>query len=121
MNSDATHATQAWLTRENRRAAGKSLRDSVPRSVHAAWKPPEHRSDIVRLLEESNRDRLPDLIPIRYGRMLKSPPAFLRGSAVVMAEDLAGLLTTNIRLQLCGDCHLQNFGWFASPEREPGF
>ena len=117
MNSDPVHGSEVWLTREKRRAAGKSLRDSVSRSSHAVWKPAAHRSDIVSLLEESNQDRLSDLIPIRYGRMLQSPLAFLRGSAVVMAEDLAGLPVTNIRLQICGDCHLQNFGWFASPER----
>lgn len=117
MNSDPSQGSEIWLTREMRRTAGKSLRDSVPRSAHADWKPPAHRSDIVGLLEESNQDRLPDLVPFRYGRMLQSPPAFLRGSAIIMAEDLAGLPATNIRVQLCGDCHLQNFGWFASPER----
>jgi uncharacterized protein (DUF2252 family) len=105
------------LTRAQRRARGKTLREVVPRSAHAEWKPPEARGDIVALLEESSQGRLPDLIPLRYGRMLRSPLACLRGSAVVMADDLSHLPTTNIRLQSCGDCHLQNFGWFASPER----
>lgn len=104
-------------TRADRRAAGKALRESVPRSAHAAWKPPADRPDIVELLEATNRDRMPDLIPLRYARMLQSPLACLRGAAVIMAMDVAHLPTTNIRLQSCGDCHLQNFGWFASPER----
>jgi uncharacterized protein (DUF2252 family) len=69
------------------------------------------------MLEESNHDRLSDLIPLRFARMLQSPLAFLRGSACIMAADLAGLPTTNVRVQSCGDCHLQNFGWFATPER----
>lgn len=112
-----SHGTGHWQTRDERRAKGKSLRDTVPRSQQAVWKPASNRSDIVSLLEESNQDRLADLIPIRYGRMLQSPLAFLRGSAIVMAEDLAGLPSTNIRLQICGDCHVQNFGWFATPER----
>jgi uncharacterized protein (DUF2252 family) len=117
MNPVTSHNSDHWLNRDKRRAAGKALRDSVPRSQQAIWKPASNRPDIVSLLEESNKDRLPDLIPIRYGRMLQSPLAFLRGSAAIMAEDLAGLPATNIRLQICGDCHLQNFGWFASPER----
>ncbi len=103
--------------RSQRQAAGKALRESSPRSAHALWNPPADRADIVTLIEESNRDRLPELIPLRYGRMLRSPLACYRGSAVVMAADLASLPTTNIRLQSCGDCHLSNFGWFASPER----
>ena len=103
--------------RSERQAAGKAIRESVPRSAHAAWKPSPNRTDIISLLEQSNQDRLPDLISLRYRRMLQSPLACLRGSAIVMAEDLAGLPKTNIRLQVCGDCHLQNFGWFASPER----
>lgn len=69
------------------------------------------------VLEESNRDRLPELVPIRYGRMLRSPLAFLRGSAPLMAYDLASLPSTGIAVQACGDCHLMNFGLFATPER----
>lgn len=117
MSAAASHNSDQWLNRDQRRAAGRAFRDSLSRSHHAIWKPPTNRPDLVSLLEESNYDRLPDLIPIRYGRMLQSPLAFLRGSAVVMAGDLAGLPATNIRLPICGDCHLQNFGWFASPER----
>lgn len=99
------------------RAAGKALRERVPRSAHAAWKSTADRPDVVSLLEESNRGRLPTLVPLRYSRMLQSPLAFLRGAACIMAGDLAGLPRTDLRLQICGDCHLLNFGWFATPER----
>jgi uncharacterized protein (DUF2252 family) len=116
MNSES-QISAAAESRKDRKAFGKALRESVPRSAHAAWTPPPNRADIVSLLEESNDDRIAKLIPLRYSRMLQSPLACLRGSAVVMARDSADLPTTNIRLQSCGDCHLQNFGWFASPER----
>ena len=98
-------------------AAGKSLRDKCPRSSHAAWKAPHDRPDPLRLLEESNKGRIPQLIPIRYGRMLKSPFTFYRGAALNMAADLAGTPATGLRVQACGDCHLLNFGAFATPER----
>ncbi len=113
----AVEAPSLPKTRAQRQAEGKLLRETVPRSAHSVWKPTAQRADIVELLEESNQDRLPELIPLRYQRMLQSPLAFFRGSAIVMAADLAGLPTINLRLQSCGDCHLQNFGWFASPER----
>jgi uncharacterized protein (DUF2252 family) len=100
-----------------RLAAGKALRTEVPRSAHADWKPAADRPDPIELLEASNRDRLPELVPIRYGRMLQSPFAFLRGAAAVMAHDLAATPATGVRVQACGDCHLMNFGAFASPER----
>ena len=116
MNS-VTHPTDAPKSRQERQASGKALRDSVPRSAHADWKPSAVRADIVELLEESNRGRLQELIPLRFSRMLQSPLAFYRGTANIMAEDLVKLPTTHLRLQSCGDCHLQNFGWFASPER----
>ncbi|WP_010587796.1 DUF2252 domain-containing protein [Schlesneria paludicola] len=117
MSTGNRPSPQPGLTRIDRRAAGKAVRESIPRSAHAAWKPSADRPDIVSLLEESNRDRIEELVPLRYGRMLQSPLAFLRGSAIVMARDLSDLANTGIRLQICGDCHLQNFGWFASPER----
>jgi uncharacterized protein (DUF2252 family) len=101
----------------DRVAEGKALRSNVPRSAHATWKPTRHRPNPIDLLETSNKGRLPELIPIRYGRMLQSPFAFLRGSASVMANDLATTPVTGIRVQACGDCHLMNFGTFASPER----
>lgn len=103
--------------REIRRAAGKALRPLVPRSAHATWSPPRDRGDVIDLLEESNRDRVASLIPMRHSLMLKSAFAAFRGSAAMMAADLARLPTTNIRLQSCGDCHIQNFGWFETPER----
>src|SRR5262249_26430432 len=107
----------AALPITERLAAGRALRERVPRSGHADWKPPADRPDPGELLGASNRNRVPGLVPIRYGRMLQSPFAFLRGAAAVMAHDLAGIPTTGLRVQACGDCHLMNFGGFASPER----
>lgn len=106
-----------FLTRDARMAAGKALRENVPREAHAAWKPSGNRRDPISVLEESNRDRLPELVPIRHGRMLRSPFTFLRGSAGVMAYDLSTTPSTGVRVQACGDCHLLNFGMFATPER----
>jgi uncharacterized protein (DUF2252 family) len=106
-----------FLPREKRLAAGKALRDTVPREDHASWKPATKRRDPIAILEESNRDRLAQLIPIRYGRMLRSPFTFLRGSAGLMAYDLATTPNTGVRVQACGDCHAMNFGIFATPER----
>jgi uncharacterized protein (DUF2252 family) len=88
----------------------------VPRSSHAALEFPDGR-DPVGLLEEQAMSRLPELVPIRYGRMLASPFAFYRGGALIMAADLAGTSNSGLRVQLCGDAHLSNFGMFASPER----
>jgi uncharacterized protein (DUF2252 family) len=102
-------------------ARGKALREKVPRGSHAEWSPPKNRPDPVSLLEKQAEGRLPDLVPVRYGRMLASPFAFLRGSAIVMAADLAGTPTTGIRVQACGDAHLANFGIFATPERNVVF
>jgi uncharacterized protein (DUF2252 family) len=103
-------------TRDERIERGIALRHVLPRGAHEAWKPAPHR-DVIELLERSNAGRLPDLIPIRFGRMRQSPFAFLRGSAAVMAHDLATLPITGVRVQACGDCHLANFGLFATPER----
>lgn len=104
-------------SREERIAVGKLLREKVPRSSHAAWVPPADQRDPIDILEESNQDRMPELVPIRYGRMLRSPFTFLRGSAGLMAYDLSITPTTGLRVQACGDCHLLNFGLFATPER----
>ena len=104
-------------SREQRLADGKSLRDTVPRQSHAGWKRPAQRRSPIDILKASNRDRLPELVPVRYGRMLVSPFTFLRGSSGLMAYDLATTPTTGIRVQACGDCHLLNFGLFATPER----
>ena len=106
-----------FLARDERLAAGKALRGTVPRERHAHWKPPVKRRNPIDVLEESNADRVPELIPIRYGRMLRSPFTFLRGSAGVMAYDLAATPSCGLRVQACGDCHLLNFGMFATPER----
>ncbi|KIC83568.1 hypothetical protein RR51_06000 [Pseudomonas sp. C5pp] len=102
---------------KERLEAGKRLRDVVPRAAHATWKCKPRQRDPVGLLELSNRDRHPALVPVRYGRMLRSPFTFLRGSAGLMARDLATLPCTGVRVQACGDCHLLNFGLFATPER----
>jgi len=102
---------------EERLAQGKSLRQSAPRSAHALWKPAVDRPDPVWMLIESSRGRLESLAPIRYARMLSSPFAFFRGSAGAMAYDLASTPVSGLRVQLCGDCHLGNFGGFATPER----
>jgi uncharacterized protein (DUF2252 family) len=96
--------------------AGRALRRSVPRSSHATWDP-SGRPSPLRLLEASNRQRLPDLVPIRDARMRASPFAFLRGAPAVMAHDLATTPVTGITVQACGDAHLLNFGLFATPER----
>ena len=107
----------ALRTRAERLAAGQAMRDKVPRNSHANWTPSAQRRDPIEILEESNQDRLPELVPIRYGRMLLSPFTFLRGSAALMAHDLATTPSTGLRVQACGDCHLLNFGLFATPER----
>jgi len=106
-----------FRSREARLAAGNTLRDTVPRRSHAGWERPAKRRHPIDILKESNRHRLPELVPIRYGRMLRSPFTFLRGSAGLMAYDLATTPNTGIRVQTCGDCHLLNFGLFATPER----
>ena len=100
-----------------RMSAGKALREKVPRSSHAEWAAPADRRDPAEVLRDSERGRLPELVPIRYGRMRQSPFAFFRGSAALMAQDLSKTPTTGIRVQACGDCHASNFGGFASPER----
>jgi len=98
-------------------AQGAARRAKCPRGSHAVWKVPPDRPDPVRLIEESNEGRLPELIPLRHGRMLQSPFTFYRGAALSMAVDLAGTPTTGFRVQACGDAHLGNFRCFATPER----
>ncbi len=109
-------ATQ--LTLQERIALGKDVRTRLPRENHAAWDPASDRPDPVDLLEKQAETRIPELVPIRYGRMLASPFAFYRGAAAIMASDLATAPNTGLQVQLCGDAHLSNFGGFASPERE---
>ena len=96
---------------------GKRARASVPRSVHGGWVPSPDRADPVDLLQEQAAMRVPELVPIRYGRMLVSPFTFYRGAAYLMASDLAGTPRTSMSVQLCGDAHLSNFGVFAAPDR----
>jgi len=96
---------------------GKKLRDRCPRKSHADWKPDPHRRSPLQLQQQSNRGRIPHLVPIRNGRMLKSPFTFYRGAALNMAVDLARTPASGLRVQACGDAHLLNFGAFATPER----
>lgn len=105
------------LSLGERAARGKAERADVPRVVHGEWSAPPARRDPVELLEEQTESRVPELVPIRYGRMLVSPFTFYRGAAYLMAADLAGAQRTGLRVQLCGDAHLSNFGWFAAPDR----
>src|SRR6478609_850284 len=106
------------LTPGEWRAKGSGQRRAVPRSSHAGWIPPADRPDPVTVLEEQAKTRVPDLMPIRYGRMAVSPFAYFRGAAAPMAWDLAHTPTTDIRVQACGDAHLLNFGMFAAPDRQ---
>ncbi|HEY6690196.1 MAG TPA: DUF2252 domain-containing protein, partial [Rubrobacter sp.] len=112
-----TEPTQAAASHQQRRERGRAARRVAPRNSHARWAPSPDRPDPVDLLEAQAKDRLPDLVPIRYARMMASPFAFMRGSAIIMAHDLASTPETGIRAQLCGDAHLLNFGMYASPER----
>ncbi|MBD9515779.1 MULTISPECIES: DUF2252 domain-containing protein [Pseudomonadaceae] len=113
----ASESAVQFRSREERLDAGRRLRQKIPRESHGKWKSPGRQRDVIAILEKSNRDRLKDLVPIRYGRMLRSPFTFLRGSAALMAHDLAGLPHIGVKVQACGDCHLLNFGFFATPER----
>ena len=98
-------------------AAGKAAREEVPRSSHGEWEPAKGRKDPVKLLESQAKSRVPELVPIRYGRMLASPFTFYRGTAAIMAMDLAKTPQSGFRVQACGDAHLSNFGIFAAPDR----
>jgi uncharacterized protein (DUF2252 family) len=107
------------VSRSERYEMGRALRKRVPRSSLALWQPPAvGRPDPVELIDESHRGRVPELVPVRIARMIASPYGFLRGSAVVMAEDVAHLPSTGITPVVCGDSHLGNFGFYASPERD---
>ncbi len=102
---------------DERIAAGRALRDRLRRGQHSDWRPDNDRADPIAILKRSDRGRLRRLVPIRYGRMIESPFAFLRGAAEIMAADLARTPTTGLKVQLCGDAHLANFGGYATPER----
>lgn len=101
---------------DERRAIGGEWRQKVPLGAHAQWTPPAGRADPVDILTAQGRERIPELLPVRYARMKADPFAFLRGAAAVMAADLAAGPTTGLRVQACGDCHLANFGSYATPE-----
>ena len=108
---------RAHLTVDQRVARGRAARREAPRSAHGRWEAAPDRPDPVALLEEQAATRVPELVPIRYGRMLVSPFTFYRGAAAIMAADLAGTPVSGITVQLCGDAHLSNFGVFGTPER----
>src|SRR6266571_5332878 len=117
VSTSSNGGISTFSTRAERYAAGKALRSKAPRNSHGEWASASDRPDPISLLEESNLTRVPELVPIRYGRMSLSPFAFLRGSAMVMASDLAKTPISGIKVQICGDAHLSNFGFFATPER----
>jgi uncharacterized protein (DUF2252 family) len=99
-------------------ARGRAARKDAPRRGHGSWAPAPDRPDPVALLEEQAESRVPQFVPIRYGRMLVSPFTFYRGGALIMATDLAGTPRSGVTVQLCGDAHLSNFGLFGTPERQ---
>jgi hypothetical protein len=102
---------------ETRMAEGRAERESVPLEALGEWEASGARPDPVGILEEQNTTRVPELVPIRHGRMIVSPFTFYRGGAAIMASDLAQTPSTGLRVQCCGDAHLSNFGVFAAPDR----
>ncbi len=114
---ETSPSLQTHPTLDELYAMGKSLREKCPRQDHAVWQPPANRPDPLELIEQSNQGRIEELVPIRHGRMLQSPFAFYRGAALNMAADLASTPASGLRVQACGDCHLMNFGSYATPER----
>ena len=117
MTDTSTLGRAPQATPAERKAGGKRLRDTAQRAAHAGWRAPAPREDPIAILRAADATRQQDLVPLRYGRMLQSPFTFYRGSAGVMAADLAHTPISGIRTQVCGDCHLLNFGGFATPER----
>jgi uncharacterized protein (DUF2252 family) len=109
------------LTSAERAARGKAARAEVPRDTHAMFQPPSDRPDPISLLEEQGKSRVPELVPVRYGRMMLSPFTFFRGAALPMASDLATTPVSGLAVQACGDAHLSNFGIFGSAERRLAF
>jgi uncharacterized protein (DUF2252 family) len=116
-NDDPEPLTPLTSARARAIGEGRALRDKTPRSAHAAWKLPAQRPDPIETLLATSPNRLDHLLPLRYGRMSRSPFAFMRGMPAMMGADLATTPLTGIQVQTCGDCHLGNFGAFASPER----
>src|SRR6516165_5829992 len=116
----APHSIRSFVSRPSVSelyAMGKKLRDTCPRTSHADWEPSNNRPDPIALVKESDNGRIPQLVPVWHGRMLQTPFTFYRGAALNMAADLANTPVTGLRVQACGDCHLSNFGAFATPER----
>ena len=120
-SSTTERQPNATQTPEERRKAGAAHRQQVPRSAHGEWAAPADRSDPIEILIEQGKNRIQELLPIRYARMQTDPFAFLRGAAAVMAADLSRTAKTEIRIQACGDAHLSNFGSYATPEGLPVF
>lgn len=114
---ETSPSLQSHPTLQELYASGKALREQCARQDHATWRAPDNRRDPIELMRESNKGRIPHLVPIRHGRMLQSPFAFYRGAALNMAADLATTPSSGLRVQACGDCHLLNFGAYATPER----
>ncbi|MEE4544780.1 DUF2252 domain-containing protein [Streptomyces sp. V4-01] len=119
--ADPDEGGRRHLSAQDRAALGKAARAAVPRSSHASFDPPSGRPDVVEVVEAQSASRVPELVPIRYGRMTESPFRFYRGAAGIMAMDLAATPVTGIHAQLCGDAHLLNFRLLASPERRMMF
>jgi uncharacterized protein (DUF2252 family) len=111
-------APRKGLSREESYRFGKKLRETCPRGAHAGWTAPKNRPDPVDLVLEAEKGRVPDLLPLRHGRMARSAFTFYRGAALTMASDLAGTPVSGVRVQACGDAHLCHFGGFATPERK---
>src|SRR3954470_1843476 len=109
------------FSRVERAARGRAERVETPRGLHGSFAPGAHRRDPVEVLSEQDSTRVPELVPIKYGRMLVSAFTFFRGAAALMAMDLAGTARTGLHVQLCGDAHLSNFGGFAAPDRRLTF
>src|SRR3954452_21203648 len=109
---------RAHATAAERAGLGRAARAAVPRSSHGAYQAAAGRPDPIGILEAQAATRVPELVPIRYGRMSQSPFAFFRGAAAIMAADLAATPRSGFDAQLCGDAHLSNFGGFAGPDRK---
>ncbi|HXW50975.1 MAG TPA: DUF2252 domain-containing protein [Candidatus Acidoferrales bacterium] len=116
-SAQASQARVQLPSTKERMSIGKGLRERVPRNDQGWWKAQPDRPDPIALLARQNRERVKSLVPIRYARMLQSPFGFLRGAAIVMAHDLAQTANTGLEVNACGDCHLANFGGYATPER----
>lgn len=121
MKKEERKLWQPLPTRQERMAYGKGLRIHMPRKAHAAFDISGNKRDPLQLIIDSNKDRIQELVPIRYRRMLQTPFTFYRGSAILMAEDMSRIANTGLYVQSCGDCHLLNFGGYATPERKQVF